>query len=344
MANLSMVAIAKSFGTVQVLKDINLEIRAGEFIVFVGPSGCGKSTLLRMIAGLESISEGEMRVDGQRFNEVPAARRGVAMVFQNYALYPHMTVFGNMAYSLKIAGMSKSEIKAKVHAATEMLQLTEYLDRRPGLLSGGQRQRVAIGRALVRDPRIFLFDEPLSNLDASLRAATRIEISRLKRSLPQTTMIYVTHDQIEAMTMADRIVAMRAGQIEQIGTPMELYHSPANRFVAGFIGSPAMNFLPASAAVQGFSAVPAATELGIRPEDLHLADENSALTISGSVQHFERLGEVTIAHLALSGGQMIIAKLAGDVAISRDQSLRLGLEATRLHQFDDTGRALAKTA
>ena len=341
MVDLTLSGITKTFGTVEVLRDINLDVRSGELIVFVGPSGCGKSTLLRMIAGLESISNGEMRVDGQRFNEVPAAKRGVAMVFQTYALYPHMTVYRNMAYGLKIARTPPALIDAKVRAAAAMLQLTEHLDRRPGVLSGGQRQRVAIGRALVRDPKLFLFDEPLSNLDAALRVATRVEISRLKRAMPQTTMIYVTHDQIEAMTMADRIVVMRAGKIEQVGTPMDLYHRPANRFVAGFIGSPAMNLLPATGVVQGFAPLPDAVELGIRPEDIHLAEPESAYSVNGIVQHFEQLGEVTIVHLSLQGGPVVIAKLAGDSAIALDQPLRLGLHPFRIHQFDAAGRAIA---
>src|SRR5512138_381982 len=243
MADLKLTDVAKAYGPVKVLEHINLDIKTGELIVFVGPSGCGKSTLLRMIAGLERITRGTLEIDGQVMNDVPPAQRGIAMVFQSYALYPHMTVRDNMAFALSIAGKTKAEINSAVAKAAEILQLTPYLDRLPKALSGGQRQRVAIGRAIVRDPKVYLFDEPLSNLDAALRVATRLEIARLKDSL-DATMIYVTHDQVEAMTLADRIVVLNAGRIEQVGSPMELYEHPDNVFVAGFIGSPRMNFLP----------------------------------------------------------------------------------------------------
>ncbi|MBC7141846.1 MAG: ATP-binding cassette domain-containing protein, partial [Rhodobacteraceae bacterium] len=243
MAGLKLTSIVKAYGDVPVLKDINLDIRQGELIVFVGPSGCGKSTLLRMIAGLETITAGTLEIDGEVMNAVPPAQRGIAMVFQSYALYPHMTVRDNMAFALKIAKKSRAEIGAAVEKAAATLQLTPYLDRLPKALSGGQRQRVAIGRAIVRDPKVYLFDEPLSNLDAALRVATRIEIAQLKEKMPDSTMIYVTHDQVEAMTLATRIVVLVGGGVAQVGTPLELYERPENEFVAGFIGSPAMNLL-----------------------------------------------------------------------------------------------------
>src|SRR6187549_1554041 len=240
MADLILRDIKKAYGNLHILHGIDLDIKSGEFIVFVGPSGCGKSTLLRSIAGLEEITGGTLKIDGEVVNEVPPSKRGIAMVFQSYALYPHMTVYDNMAFGMKLARASKDEIEKRVHSAATILQLTPYLDRLPKALSGGQRQRVAIGRAIVRDPKVYLFDEPLSNLDAALRVATRIEIAKLKESMPNTTMVYVTHDQVEAMTLADRIVVLKDGRIEQVGSPMELYHHPGNLFVAQFIGSPAM--------------------------------------------------------------------------------------------------------
>ena len=243
MADLKLTNVAKSYGDVAVLKDINLDIEQGELIVFVGPSGCGKSTLLRMIAGLEGISAGTLEIDGAAMNDTPPAQRGIAMVFQSYALYPHMTVRDNMAFALKIAGKSRAEIDGAIEKVARILQLTPYLERLPKALSGGQRQRVAIGRAIVRDPKVYLFDEPLSNLDAALRVATRIEIAQLKEKMPESTMIYVTHDQVEAMTLATRIVVLNNGGIAQVGTPLDLYERPENEFVAQFIGSPAMNLL-----------------------------------------------------------------------------------------------------
>ncbi len=336
MAHLTLTGISKSYGAQPVLQDINLDVPSGEFVVFVGPSGCGKSTLLRMIAGLESITSGELSVDGQRMNEVHAAKRGVAMVFQNYALYPHMTVRGNLSYGLKIAGTPAPQIAAKVGEAAEMLQLTPYLDRRPGQLSGGQRQRVAIGRALVRDPRLFLFDEPLSNLDAALRTATRVEIARLKKAMAATTMIYVTHDQIEAMTLADRIVVMNQGRIEQVGSPLDLYYRPSNRFVASFIGSPAMNFLSPEDLTL---AMPGSAEIGIRPEDLRRVSEDQAL-LRGVVEHCERLGEVTIAHLRLPRGSGVLAKLPGNAEIKAGDEIFLTSEPDRLHRFDPEGQRI----
>ena len=246
MADVTLRQVKKSYGNLHILHGIDLDIKSGEFIVFVGPSGCGKSTLLRTIAGLEEITSGELKIAGEVVNDVPPSKRGIAMVFQSYALYPHMTVYDNMAFGMKIGKESKAEIDQRVRQAAEILQLTKYLDRLPKAMSGGQRQRVAIGRAIVRNPKVFLFDEPLSNLDAALRVATRIEIAKLKESMPNTTMIYVTHDQVEAMTLADRIVVLKDGHIEQVGTPMELYKNPGNLFVAQFIGSPAMNILPAT--------------------------------------------------------------------------------------------------
>ncbi|MCX7299463.1 MAG: sn-glycerol-3-phosphate ABC transporter ATP-binding protein UgpC [Rhodobacterales bacterium] len=339
MAQLTLTNIEKSYGETKVLHGINLDVTSGEFVVFVGPSGCGKSTLLRMIAGLESITGGEMQVDGQRFNEVPPAKRGVAMVFQNYALYPHMTVYRNMSYGLKIAKNPPTEIDRKVRAAADMLQLTPFLDRRPGQLSGGQRQRVAIGRAVVRDPRLFLFDEPLSNLDAALRVATRVEIARLKEAMSQTTMIYVTHDQTEAMTMADRIVVMNGGRIEQVGSPLDLYHHPANRFVAGFIGSPAMNFLKPDSVRTSWP--PSSELIGVRPEHLTLTPSGFEALVSATATLCERLGEVTITHLTLPDGQPVIAKLPGGASVERGDLLDLSADPSNLHFFDKSGQALA---
>ena len=336
MAHLTLRGVCKSYGAQSVLQGIDLEVPSGEFVVFVGPSGCGKSTLLRMIAGLDSVTSGEIAVDGQRLNEVHASKRGVAMVFQNYALYPHMSVRGNLSYGLRIAGAPPSAIEAKLSRTAEMLQLTPYLERRPGQLSGGQRQRVAIGRALMRDPRLFLFDEPLSNLDAALRTATRIEIARLKAAMPDTTMIYVTHDQVEAMTLADRIVVMNAGRIEQVGSPLDLYHRPANSFVAGFIGSPAMNLLHPSDLRGGAAG---AAEVGIRPEDLQVAPPDQAL-LTGIVEHCEHLGEVTVAHLRLPGGAALVAKLPGSTILHAGDSLPLTAAPGRMHAFDAGGRRL----
>ncbi len=292
MANLKLTGVGKSYGPVEVLKDINLDIETGELIVFVGPSGCGKSTLLRMIAGLEKITAGTLEIDGVVVNDVPPSQRGIAMVFQSYALYPHMTVRDNMAFALKIARKTRPEIDAAVMKAAKILQLEDYLDRLPKALSGGQRQRVAIGRAIVRDPKVYLFDEPLSNLDAALRVATRIEIAQLKESMPQSTMIYVTHDQVEAMTLATRIVVLADKGIAQVGSPLELYETPRNEFVARFIGSPAMNLLDGvisetgarttvalSGGGQAVSAIATAAadkgrkvRVGVRPEDLRRDD------------------------------------------------------------------------
>ncbi|WJR68059.1 ATP-binding cassette domain-containing protein [Neorhizobium sp. CSC1952] len=304
---------------VKVLHGIDLDVKQGEFVVFVGPSGCGKSTLLRMISGLESITGGEMYIDGQLVNEVPPSRRGIAMVFQSYALYPHMTVYDNMAFGMRIARESRDEIDRRVRSAAEILQLTPYLDRLPKALSGGQRQRVAIGRAICRDPKVFLFDEPLSNLDAALRVATRIEIAKLKEQMPDTTMIYVTHDQVEAMTLADRIVVLSAGRIEQVGAPLELYERPQNLFVARFIGSPAMNIIPG-------------------PEDLSVATGEDYL-FEGRISIVEALGEVTLLYIeGLADREPIIAKIPGILNVTKGETIRFSADPRKLHLFDAEGK------
>ncbi len=359
MTAVSLTDIRKSYGNVDVIHGIDLEIEQGEFVVFVGPSGCGKSTLLRMIAGLEEITGGTMMIDGNRVNDTPPSKRGIAMVFQSYALYPHMTVYDNMAFGMRIARESREEIDRRVRNAAEILQLTQYLDRLPKALSGGQRQRVAIGRAICRNPKVFLFDEPLSNLDAALRVATRIEIAKLSESMPDTTMIYVTHDQVEAMTLADRIVVLSAGHIEQVGAPMELYRRPNNLFVAKFIGSPAMNIIPATIAEAGATtrltlesgasvSVPIATDpsekgktahFGVRPEDLVVTTGKDFL-FEGHVALIEALGEVTLIYIeGLSGDEPIIAKLGGDARVERGASVRLAAEPGALHLFNAEGRS-----
>jgi multiple sugar transport system ATP-binding protein len=283
MADIKLTNLNKSYGSVHILKDISLDIKSGEFMVFVGPSGCGKSTLLRAICGLEAISSGKLEIDHAMVNDVPPSKRGIAMVFQSYALYPHMSVFENIGFALENQGLPRDQIKEKVGKVADLLQLTPYLARLPKALSGGQRQRVAIGRAIVRGAKVFLFDEPLSNLDAALRVQTRMEIAKLKQSLPNTTMIYVTHDQVEAMTLADRIVVLQAGVVEQVGTPMELYERPQNTFVANFIGSPKMNLLKGAIATQHNC-----TTLGIRPE--HLDINGAKGTIPAVVDYTEILG------------------------------------------------------
>jgi alpha-glucoside transport system ATP-binding protein len=359
MASLVLKDIRKAYGEVKVLHGINLEIAQGEFVVFVGPSGCGKSTLLRMIAGLEEITSGEMMIDGQVVNQVPPSKRGIAMVFQSYALYPHMSVYDNMAFGMRIAGESKAEIDRRVRAAASILQLETYLDRLPKALSGGQRQRVAIGRAICRDPKVFLFDEPLSNLDAALRVATRIEIAKLSEQMADTTMIYVTHDQVEAMTLADRIVVLSAGRIEQVGAPLELYERPANLFVAQFIGSPAMNILPATIVEGGSTtrialrdksviSVPVATEaaeagkaasFGVRPEDLCIATDGASL-FEGTVSLVEALGEVTMLYVdGPVEDQPVVVKLPGIASVSRGDRLRFAANAEKLHLFDASGQS-----
>ncbi|MFN4011410.1 MAG: ABC transporter ATP-binding protein [Pannonibacter sp.] len=352
MADLKLTDVAKAYGDVKVLGNINLDIKQGELIVFVGPSGCGKSTLLRMIAGLERISGGRLEIDGMLMNDVPPAQRGIAMVFQSYALYPHMTVRDNMAFALKIAGKSRTEIDAAVNKAAGILQLTPYLNRLPKALSGGQRQRVAIGRAIVRDPKVYLFDEPLSNLDAALRVATRIEIAQLKEQMPQSTMIYVTHDQVEAMTLASRIVVLAGGGISQVGTPMELYLRPENEFVAQFIGSPAMNLLAGEIVATGtethvrldnggMARVAIATtaadmglkiNLGVRPEDLTVSAEPSIY--SGEVEITEALGEVTLLYFRKdAAGRQMVAKLPGIHGDLKHRTVHLTAAPDKLHLF-----------
>ena len=359
MAELKLTGVAKSYGAVDVLSDIDLEIEKGEFIVFVGPSGCGKSTLLRMIAGLEKITGGTLEIDGEVMNDVPPAQRGVAMVFQTYALYPHMTVRDNMAFALNIAGQSKAEIDAAVAGAAEKLQLGPYLDRLPKELSGGQRQRVAIGRAIVRDPKVYLFDEPLSNLDAALRVATRIEIAQLKEQMPDSTMVYVTHDQVEAMTLASRIVVLANKGIAQVGSPLELYERPRNTFVAQFIGSPAMNLLAgkivgtgdvttlelADGAGQITSNYPsrsedmgAEVEVGIRPEDM-VATEDDNYAFAGKVDITEALGEVTQIYFSAprpgEDTDTVIAKLHGIHRGLRGEHVKMTGAPDKVHVFKD---------
>src|SRR5271169_3544390 len=331
MATLTLRDLRKSFGSYEVIKGIDLAIADREFVVFVGPSGCGKSTLLRMIAGLEEITSGELLIDGTRVNQVGPADRGLAMVFQTYALYPHMTVRQNMGFALRLARVPRAERDRKVEEAARILQLDPYLERRPRDLSGGQRQRVAIGRAIVRQPKVFLFDEPLSNLDAALRGQMRIELLRLHEEL-NATMIYVTHDQVEAMTMADKIVVLQAGRVEQVGSPLELYHHPANLFVAGFIGSPRMNLMGAKVVDVGDAgtavSLPSGARivvpvesgsvragdtvmLGIRPEGLHV---DPAGPISGTVALVERLGGLTLLHVTIEGKQPITVQIEGSDA------------------------------
>jgi multiple sugar transport system ATP-binding protein len=351
MASLELQGVVKRFGAVEVIHAINLAIEDGEFIVFVGPSGCGKSTLLRMIAGLEATTAGAVLIDGEVMNEVPAAKRGLAMVFQSYALYPHMSVRKNLSFGLETMRFPRAEIRSRVAEAAEILQIGELLDRRPGQLSGGQRQRVAIGRAIVREPRIFLFDEPLSNLDAELRMQMRVEINKLHRRLG-ATMIFVTHDQVEAMTLADRIVVLRRGVVEQVGTPLDLYNRPANLFVAGFIGSPRMNFLAGRiAAVEGPRArimldggqslmtelpgAPApgtAITLGVRPEDLRGADPGQGV-LKGEVQIAEQLGGETFVYLALAGGKSVTVEIKGQARVQPGELMELAVEAGRYHLF-----------
>ena len=364
MAGLKLSNVEKTYGgTVNVLKDINLDITAGELIVFVGPSGCGKSTLLRMIAGLEHITDGTLEIDGQVVNDVPPSQRGIAMVFQSYALYPHMTVRENMAFALRLAKKPRAEIEDAIAKAAEVLQLTPYLDRLPKALSGGQRQRVAIGRSIVRDPKVYLFDEPLSNLDAALRVATRIEIAKLKEAMPDRTMIYVTHDQVEAMTLASRIVVLANKGIAQVGTPLELYETPKNEFVAQFIGSPSMNLLSGkiigtgaetaiemAGGLKAVSTVPTEPEdlgltvnVGIRPEDF--VQTNAKGVVNGRVDYTEALGEVTLLYL---GGQslqstgdvgQLLAKFPGIHADLRGTEINLTAAPEKVHLFYQ-GRSL----
>ncbi|NIZ08819.1 ABC transporter ATP-binding protein [Pseudooceanicola sp. HF7] len=330
MGRITLDQVTKSFGAVEVIPPLNLTIDEGEFVVFVGPSGCGKSTLLRLIAGLEDVSSGEIRIDREVATHLPPAKRGLAMVFQSYALYPHMSVRKNIAFPLKMAGMDKAEQDKRVDYAAGVLNLTDYLDRRPGQLSGGQRQRVAIGRAIVREPAAFLFDEPLSNLDAALRVGMRLEISELHERL-KTTMIYVTHDQVEAMTMADKIVVLHAGVIEQVGSPLELYHTPRNKFVAGFIGSPKMNILEGPVAAQHN-----ASAIGVRPE--HLASSAESGTWEGRVGVSEHLGSDTFFHVHDTGlAETITVRASGEMPLRHGDRIFLTPDPDKIHRFDAEG-------
>ena len=359
MADLRLAKVAKSFGPVDVLHGVDLEIRSGEFIVFVGPSGCGKSTLLRVIAGLEDLSSGTLHIDGELVNALSPSRRGIAMVFQSYALYPHMTVRQNMAFGLKLAKAGKVEIARKVDEVAKLLQLDELLDRLPKQLSGGQRQRVAIGRAITRNPKVFLFDEPLSNLDAELRVQMRLEIAKLHKKL-NTTMIYVTHDQIEAMTLADRIVVLRDGNIEQVGSPIELYENPDNRFVAGFIGSPKMNFLNSEVAGDGVSVTVAALDgltlkvpsrgplpaagtpvvLGMRPEHFIAPKARGGKTYQGVVSVVEALGASSLLYIETAGHGVITVEKAGKTEVREGEIMKIGIDPDRCFLFDTNGARL----
>jgi len=327
MANIQLNNLRKSFGSFEVIKGIDLEIRKGEFMVFVGPSGCGKSTLLRLVAGLEDISAGELLFDGTLVNSFAPSRRGIAMVFQSYALYPHMTVFENMAFGLKLEKSSKEKIRERVTKAADMLQIGGYLERLPKQLSGGQRQRVAIGRAIVRDPKVFLFDEPLSNLDAALRVATRIEIAKLHAAMHNVTMIYVTHDQVEAMTLADRICVLKDGYVEQVGTPMELYDKPASKFVAGFIGSPKMNFMT-GALSESFGA----HTVGVRPEHLLITADKSIW--QGKLVHIENLGSDTFLYLDIGAEEAVAVRLAGENRYRPGDTVHVAPMEDKIHRFD----------
>ena len=336
MAGLTLRDVRKSYGDTQVMHGVDLDIEDGEFVVFVGPSGCGKSTLLRMIAGLEEISDGTVAIGDQVVNDVAAAKRGVAMVFQTYALYPHMTVYKNMAFGLKQAKTPQDEIDRRVKAAAEILQITDYLQRSPRNLSGGQRQRVAIGRAIVRDPEVFLFDEPLSNLDAALRVQTRLEIARLHQRLG-STMIYVTHDQVEAMTLADKIVVLRDGRIEQVGSPIELYERPANAFVAQFIGSPKMNFFDGTDLTKKADtllgrAVTSDLQVGLRPEHLDVTTAAKGV-VQGTLELVENLGEYALVHLVSGEGTEFIAKTEKPPKAKKGDTISFGIKPELAHFF-----------
>ncbi|UWR14028.1 ABC transporter ATP-binding protein [Sulfitobacter sp. M368] len=334
MGRITLDKVTKSFGDVEVIPPLDLTIEDGEFTVFVGPSGCGKSTLLRLIAGLEDITSGQIRIDGTDATNVPPSKRGLAMVFQSYALYPHMSVRKNIAFPLRMAKLDKAEQDRRVEQAAAVLNLADYLDRKPGQLSGGQRQRVAIGRAIVREPSAFLFDEPLSNLDAALRVGMRMEISELHKKLA-TTMVYVTHDQVEAMTMADKIVVLRAGHIEQVGSPLELYHNPRNLFVAGFIGSPTMNLISGPEAAKRD-----ATTIGIRPEHIMVSDKEGAW--KGVVGVSEHLGSDTFFHIHDTGlAETITVRAGGEVGFRHGDTVHLTPREDVMHRFDAQGLRIA---
>lgn len=361
MAEITLRNVRKSFGKAHIIKGVDLDIKDREFVVFVGPSGCGKSTLLRLVAGLEDITSGDMVIDNERVNDLPPPERGIAMVFQSYALYPHMTVYENMAFGLKLGKKdSKQTIDDKVREAAEILQITHLLQHTPKQLSGGQRQRVAIGRAIVRSPKVFLFDEPLSNLDASLRVQMRIEIAKLHNKLG-ATMIYVTHDQVEAMTLADKIVVLRDGLVEQVGSPLELYHYPDNQFVAGFIGSPQMNFihtkitdikkggvmvaLPGGKEVlaqvdAGTAKVGDAVVLGIRPE--HLTIDKGKSSMSGNVSLIEKMGGESYVYIALDNGETITLRVAGDCEVPEGEDIILNVPSDLCHLFDENEQAFPR--
>jgi multiple sugar transport system ATP-binding protein len=359
MAQVTLKNVRKSFGSVEIIKGVDLTVADGEFCVFVGPSGCGKSTLLRMIAGLEDITSGTLQIGGQEMADVASADRGVAMVFQSYALYPHMTVKENISFGMRMAKMPAEKIAARVKVATDMLQLDTLLDRKPSQLSGGQRQRVAIGRAIVREPEVFLFDEPLSNLDANLRVQMRIEITKLHQDL-KSTMIYVTHDQVEAMTMADKIVVLHAGLIEQVGSPLELYHRPNNMFVAGFIGSPKMNFVKATASpVRGGKiaiSLPGGTKiilndqgkklndsqavtLGIRPEHITIGAKSDG-ELKGTLRIAEYLGSETMFYASLADGTDLSVKADGLTTAKTGAEIKFGVPAAACHLFDTAGNTI----
>ena len=365
MATVVLNGVRKAFGNVETIHGVDLDIKDQEFVVFVGPSGCGKSTLLRLVAGLEDITSGDLFIDGAKVNNLPPAKRGIAMVFQSYALYPHMTVFENMAFGLRKSGLDKKGLDEVVKEAARILELAPLLDRLPKQLSGGQRQRVAIGRAIVRDPKVFLFDEPLSNLDAALRVQTRLEIAKLHRRM-DATMIYVTHDQVEAMTLADRIVVLNAGNVEQFGSPLELYHRPRNLFVATFLGSPTMNIIDARVAAPGpsqtgitlpnGSAVDVSVDgsslsagemvkVGMRPEHLALtgADGDGGHTFRGTVDVVEELGESHLAHVVVAEGERIIVRGDGMATAREGETVGIRYRAEDGHLFRGDGSALPRT-
>ncbi|MBV7431096.1 MULTISPECIES: ABC transporter ATP-binding protein [unclassified Acidovorax] len=344
MAYLQLRGIEKFFGEHRAIKGIDLTIQQGEFIVFVGPSGCGKSTLLRLIAGLENIDGGSLMLDGRDITDQPSSKRDLAMVFQSYALYPHMSVYENMSFALKLAKVDPAIVREKVERAAAILNLTTYLERTPKELSGGQRQRVAIGRAIVRAPKVFLFDEPLSNLDAALRGQTRVEIAKLHRDLGATT-IYVTHDQVEAMTLADRVVVLRDGVIEQVGTPLELYDQPANQFVAQFIGTPQMNVVPLPQLPPPVQQqAPAGAEggaIGLRPENITV--RNTGVTpVGGQVDLVEALGAETLIYVSTPGGAQFVARQNDRTSLRAGDAVSLDIDASQAHWFDPAGRVVVR--